>query len=133
MDSNETNAVSMIVLHAGGLCDAARDALKACAAALDHANGPLFLDVEGLSARELLLAIHESDPWDVVAVDVTSIDALREAFALAEGQFAPDVTTIECGYTLVAVPDFEACLDDQTAKRVAWGRLKAARYPGRAC
>lgn len=133
MNVGEETVTSMLVLHSGGLSDAAREALKASATALEHRVAPEFVDVEGCEPQELVLRIHSCDPWSVVAGDNASIDLLREAFSLTEDQFAPDAPAIVHGYTFVAVPDFEACLDDQAAKRIAWSRLKAARYPGRPC
>lgn len=133
MHGYENADASLTILHAGALSDAARDALKASSSALDHGDDPLFFDVEELTPQDLALAVHTCDPWSVVAVDEQSIAALREAFSVALEDFAPDAPAIVRGYTFVAVPAFEACLQDQEAKRVAWRRLKDARHPGKPC
>lgn len=130
LEENAQHAATVLVLHSGSLSTAAQDALQASATALGHVFPAVFADVQGLSPRSLSFLVHERDPWSVVAVDDASIDALRAAFDIGEENFAPDAPTIECGYTLVAVPGFANCLQDQTAKRIAWERLKAAKHPG---
>lgn len=133
MDDCENASASLMILHAGALSDAARKALKASSAALNHGDDPLFLDVEGCAPQDLALAVHTCDPWSVVAVDEQSIEALRVAFSVPADEFAPDTPAIVRGYTFVAVPAFEACLQDQEAKRVAWRCLKDAQRPGKPC
>ncbi len=84
--------------------------------------------------------IEKTDPWSVVALDKKSIDTLSSAFANIENNadnnngehpatLKPDKPIEVCGYKLVAVPDFESCLDDEDQKRIAWKRLKAAAHP----
>ncbi len=82
-----------------------------------------------MDSAGLELAVHECDPWDVVAVDDGAIQALKDAFCDEASQLAPDNPVEVRGYLMVAAPDFEGCLQDQAAKRVAWGRLKAAAHP----
>lgn len=81
---------------------------------------------------DLALTIHKIDPWAVVAIDDKSIAALQRTFCEESKDLKPDQTACACGYTLVAVPDFAACLDNKQAKAKAWARLKAARHPGAA-
>ena len=81
---------------------------------------------------DLALTIHKIDPWAVVAIDDKSIAALQRTFCKESKDLKPDQTACACGYTLVAVPDFAACLDNKQAKAKAWARLKAARHPGAA-
>lgn len=88
-----------------------------------------FEDISSLDAAQLVLLIHEHDPWSVVAVDEGSIGALSAAFADETSGFAPDAPAEVRGYLFVAVPGFDECLENQGAKRIAWARLKAAAHP----
>lgn len=124
------DAVSLVIAYCGSLSQAARAALDACAKSLGHEGHVCYADLSTLSGDDLVLAIHKWDPWSVVAVDEASIARLREAFGDEAFAFAPDAPTEVRGYLLVAVPAFEQCLQDQQAKRVAWGRMKAAAHPG---
>ena len=85
--------------------------------------------LEASDSEALALYIERVDPWAVVAIDEPAIEALRRAFGDESASLSPDRLVEARGYTLVAVPGFAACLDDQQAKRVAWHRLKAARHP----
>lgn len=129
---------TMLVLSAVELKDAAKKALLASGIALGHEKPVVFVSLDELfkPANESLPHLVRSvDPWSVVAVDEESIDTLCRAFSDEEGieDFSVDSPALVCGYTFVAVPGFEACLDDLDAKRVAWGRLKAARHPKSPC
>ena len=73
--------------------------------------------------------IYEVDPWAIVALDAKAINALRSAFGKQSASLKEDKPIEVCGYTLVAVLDFENCLDNEEQKRIAWGRLKAAQHP----
>lgn len=122
---------TLLYIHGERLEEAARQALVASAEALGHVDGCSFATPGELSAYgSVELAIRELDPWAVVAVDDEGIRALRAAFGERSAALEPDHEVAVDGYALVAVPDFAACLDDQGAKRVAWGRLKAAKHPG---
>ena len=120
---------SLLIVSEGALSNAAVSALEACAERLGHGASLAFLDASVLDAQNLLLSVHECDPWDVVAVDEPSSSKLREAFGEAASALAPDAPVEARGYRIVAVPGFEDCLDDQPSKRVAWERLKAAVHP----
>ena len=104
-------------------------ALEASAERLEHAQGCRFACLG--ECGDLTLFIHEADPWTVVAIDDESIAALRAAFGSESAALAPDAPVEACGYTLVAVPGFASCIDDQDAKRVAWARLQAAKHPAK--
>ncbi len=129
MKKEQLQQASLLVLSAGELSQAALCALEASANSLGHADSVRFTDVSLLEGEELVLEVHECDPWCVVAVDDGAVAALRAAFAQEAEGFAPDNPVEVRGYLFVAVPAFEECLQDQTAKRVAWGRLKAAAHP----
>lgn len=129
LDSGTIPHASLLVLSEGTLSSGAIKALEASAERLGHGQGIAFLDTSCLDDSRILLAVHECDPWVVVAVDEQSVAKLKAAFGEAALSFAPDAPIEARGYLLVAVPGFEECLHDQTAKRVAWGRLKAAAYP----
>ena len=103
-------------------CGAPGDVVPSAAAADSAAAG-------GSDPEALALCIEGIDPWAVVAIDEPAIEALRRAFGGESPPPLPDKPVEARGYTLVAVPGFAACLDDQQAKRVAWRRLKAARHP----
>lgn len=103
-------------------------ALQSAAKALGYEDGCYIAQIG--ETADLRMFIFESDPWSVMAVDDESISALQNAFGLEFGQFAPDRTAHVCGYQFVAVPGFAECLDDHSAKRVAWHRMKAAAHPG---
>lgn len=129
---------TMLVLSSVELEDAAKKALLASGTALGHEKPVVFVSLDELfqpASESLPHLVRSVDPWSVVAVDEESIDALRKAFSAEEGieGFSVDSPALICGYTLVAVPGFESCLDDLAAKRVAWGRLKAARHPKAPC
>ena len=122
---------TLLYIHGNPLDEAARAALVASAEALGHVDGCSFAAPEELMAYGgVELAIRELDPWAAVAVDDTGIQMLREAFGERSAALEPDNPQVVDGYTLVAVPDFAFCLDDLPAKRIAWGRLKAAKHPG---
>lgn len=127
--ANEVPRASLLVVSKHVLSDDAVKALMASAERLGHGESVAFLDVSGFEASQILLAVHKCDPWCVVALDEQAINELKAAFGEAALSFAPDKTVEARGYLLVAVPGFEECLHDQAAKRVAWGRLKAAAYP----
>lgn len=129
LDSGTVPHASLLVLSEGALSSEAIKALEASAERLGHGRSIVFLDISCLDVPRLLLAVHECDPWDVVAVDEQSVAKLKAAFGEAALSFAPDAPVEARGYLLVAAPGFEECLHDQAAKRVAWGRLKAAAYP----
>lgn len=129
LDSGTIPHASLLVLSEGALSSGAIKALEASAERLGHGQGIAFLDTSCLDDPRILLAVHECDPWDVVAVDEQSMAKLKAAFGEAALSFAPGAPVEARGYLLVAVPGFEECLHDQAAKRVAWGRLKAAAYP----
>lgn len=129
LDSGTIPHASLLVLSEGTLSSEAIKALEASAERLGHGQGITFLDTSCLDDPRILLAVHECDPWDVVAVDEQSMAKLKASFGEAALSFAPDAPIEARGYLLVAVPGFEECLHDQAAKRVAWGRLKAAAYP----
>ena len=80
-------------------------------------------------SKALAFCIEKIDPWSVVALDESAIDELRHAFGEHSSALQTDNPVQVCGYTLVAVPDFESCLEDEEQKRIAWKRLKAARHP----
>ena len=129
LDSGTIPHASLLVLSEGTLSSGAIKALEASAERLGHGQGIAFLDTSCLDDPRILLAVHECDPWDVVAVDEQSMAKLKAAFGEAALSIAPGAPVEARGYLLVAVPGFEECLNDQAAKRVAWGRLKAAAYP----
>lgn len=108
----------------------ATEALGACAKALGYEGEARFADVSAYSSSELVLAVHTWDPWSVVAIDEASAAKLAEAFGVEARGFAPDAPVTVRGYRFVAVPGFEECMADKEAKRVAWGRMKAAARPG---
>ena len=108
---------------------AAIEALRSCAKALGYEGEARFVDVSGYDSQELVLAVHTWDPWSVVAVDETSAVKLAEAFGAEAQGLAPDAPVAVRGYRFVAVPGFEQCLEDKDAKRIAWGRMKAAAHP----
>lgn len=105
-------------------------ALSAACEALGHAAGFAVCEMADAGAEELACRIERIDPWSVAAIDDASVALLAAAFGEASAPLAPDVSVRADGYTLVAVPGFAECLHDEQAKRVAWGRLKAARHPG---
>ncbi len=109
-------------------------ALQASADTLGH-TAAAFVALDKLtaddSAHALGLLVCTIDPWAVVALDGDSEQALRVAFGKPAASLDADESVQACGYTLVAVPDFEQALVDQEAKRVAWGRLQAAKHPGK--
>lgn len=119
---------TLIVLSSASTDVRAASALQSAASALGHANGAALIQLNEVD--DLKRFVFEADPWAVMAIDDTSIAALREAFGLADQQFAPDVPAEVTGYTLVAIPGFAECLDDPDAKRVAWTRMRAAVHPG---
>jgi len=135
---------TLLYVHGEPLSDAVVAALRSSAEALGHKDGCSFATPAELAAyaaphkgeaadaecTDVGLALFALDPWAVVAVDELGIVALQGAFGDQSAMLAPDKPVEACGYTLVAVPEFAACLDDQPAKRVAWTRLKAARHPG---
>lgn len=108
----------------------ARDALGACAKALGYEGTARFADVSAYDSQKLVLAVHAWDPWSVVAIDEESVAKLAAAFGAEACGFGPDAPVVVRGYRLVAVPGFEECMTDKDAKRVAWGRMKAAAHPG---
>lgn len=120
---------TLLVLSASSLGQDVINALESAAHALGHVDGACVATLEE-AGGSLPLFVAEKDPWAVVAIDASSIEALSAAFPPASKALAPDrpVATGE-GYLLVAVPGFAECLGDQAAKRVAWRRLKAARHP----
>lgn len=124
-----TSIDSTFIVLAGTPLDVrVASALQSSAGALGYEGGAHIQLLDEVS--DLKSFVFEADPWSVVAVDDVSIEALREAFALDEKQFAPDKPVTVTGYRLVAVPAFAECLDDQDAKRIAWCRMKAAAHPG---
>ncbi len=117
------------------LCEArpareVRAALSSACEALGHPAGFAMCEVGGMDAERAAAIIERVDPWSVVAIDGTSAALLALSFGKASAPLAPDAPMCVDGYTLVAVPGFAECLHDEQAKRVAWGRLKAARHPG---
>lgn len=106
------------------------EALGACSVALGYEGPARFVDISSYDAEELVLAVHTWDPWSVVAIDEASAAKLAAAFGLQAQGFAPDAPVTARGYRFVAVPGFEECMADKDAKRVAWGRMKAAAHPG---
>lgn len=133
MTATETNAPStratLLVLSAQGADDRVVQALEASAERLEHKQGCRFASLG--ECGDLALFIHETDPWAVVAIDDESIAALRVAFGAESAGLAADAPAEACGYTLVAVPNFASCMDDQDAKRMAWARLQAAKHPAK--
>ena len=105
-------------------------ALSSACEALGHAAGYVMCAVDGMDAEEIAALIEQADPWNVVAIDEASAALLAQSFGKASASLAPDAPICVDGYTFVAVPGFAECLHDEQAKRVAWGRLKAARHPG---
>ena len=108
----------------------ASSALESCAKALGYELPARFVDISSYEADKLVLAVHTWDPWSVVAVDKESMVRLATAFGVEADGFAPDAPVFVRGYRFVAVPGFEECMGDIEAKRVAWGRMKAAAHPG---
>ncbi|MCD8199739.1 MAG: hypothetical protein LUD25_02115 [Coriobacteriaceae bacterium] len=110
------------------------NALQASADTLGH-DAAAFVALDKLVAEDPAQALGRLvctiDPWTVVALDGDSEQALRVAFGKPAAPLDADESVQVCGYTLVAVPNFEQALVDQDAKRVAWGRLQAARHPGK--
>lgn len=123
---------TMMVLTSHPVDQAVINALQSAATALGHESGCSVLTTgEAAQHGGLASLILEADPWSVVAIDDAAIDALRAAFGAESGGLQPGKPLqAGGGYTLVAVPGFAECLDDQSKKRVAWGQLKAARHPG---
>lgn len=123
---------TMMVLTTNPVDQAVINALQSAAAALGHESGCSILTTgEAAQHGGLASLILEADPWSVVAIDDAAIDALRDAFGAESGGLRPGKPLqAGGGYTLVAVPGFAECLDNQEKKRVAWGQLKAARHPG---
>ena len=68
---------SLLVLSEGTLSIGAIKALEASAERLGHGQGIAFLDTSCLDDPRILLAVHECDPWDVVAVDEQSMAKLK--------------------------------------------------------
>lgn len=143
-EGSAAGLASLLVLSETSASEAVRAALEASAQRLGYANPLAFVSLEELSANTwaaqtaaldgvtpLALAVHDVDPWCVVALDDASVEALRGAFGPEAARFAADTPVEVRGYKLVAVPGFEECLSDQEAKRVAWRRLQAAKHPKR--
>ena len=120
---------TLLVLAARPQSQAVINALQSSAQALGHESGACVATLQE-AGESLPLFIAQADPWAVVAIDEPAIAALQAAFPPASQALAPDAPATALGYTLVAVPGFAECVDDQPAKRVAWARLKAARLPG---
>ena len=118
---------TLLVLTSAPLEVRVASALQSAAQALGYPDGCCIMQLAEVD--DLRLSIFESDPWSVIALDSAAIEALREAFAFSPGQFAADIPASVAGYTLVAVPGFAECLDDEREKRVAWNRMKSARHP----
>ena len=116
-----------IVVSDHELNEEAKDALSCAVKALGYDTPPDFIVFS--NKEELSDIIFKHDPWAVVPVDEPSISAIASAFKLDANSFGVDMPKDVCGYTLVAVPGFEDCLSDETTKRVAWARLKAAAHP----
>lgn len=111
-------------------------ALTSISDALGHIAGYSIITIDELQkcadtnlAEALAFCIEKIDPWSVVALDESAIDELRNSFGEHSSALQTDNPVQVCGYTLVAVPDFESCLEDEEQKRIAWKRLKAARHP----
>lgn len=119
---------TLVVLTSAPLDVRAASALQSSADALGYANGAHIQQLD--EVQDLRRFVFEVDPWTVMAIDDASVDALRDAFSLDAQQFAADMPVTVTGYRLVAVPAFADCLDDQNAKSIAWGRMKAAAHPG---
>ncbi len=119
---------TLIVLTKQAVPVRAASALQSAAQALGYADGCQIIELA--DTGDLRSYIFGRDPWSVIAIDDTSIEALRHAFELDREAFSSDNPAHRAGYTLVAVPDFIDCLDDQDAKRIAWQRMKAAMHPG---
>lgn len=119
---------TLIVLASTPLDVRVASAVQSAAGALGYAEGAALVQLSDVDDAKRL--VFEADPWAVMAIDDASIDALRASFDLDAAQFAPDVPVEFAGYKLVAIPGFADCLDDPDAKRVAWGRMKAAAHPG---
>ena len=121
---------TLLALSAAPVDQSVINALQASAAKLGHATGACVATLEEAGA-DVARFVAAADPWSVLALDDEAACALRQAFAPAADALAPDAPVcVPAGYTLVAVPAFASCLDDQQAKRVAWARMKAARHPG---
>ena len=129
MTSGQEETASLLVVSSKELTSAALEALRASAVALGHGSSVRFECLAGLTSLDIVLMVHECDPWDVVAVDSTAIALLKDAFADEADALEPDNPVWVRGYLFVAVLGFEECLSDQDAKRVAWTRLKAAAHP----
>lgn len=139
----EFEPARLLVLTEHAASEPVRAALEASAQRLGYAHVPLFVSLEELANSDLVaqaeqvegvtplaLLVHGVDPWNVVALDDASVQALRVAFPPGEARdLAADHPVTVRGYQLVAVSGFEACLEDQPAKRVAWRRLQAAQCP----
>lgn len=102
-------------------------ALQSAAQALGHIDGCQITQLEQVEG--LRTFVFDLDPWCVIAIDDKAIAGLRRTFDLDDIQFGADHPIQVFGYTLVAVPGFANCLDDTSAKRVAWGRMQAAAHP----
>lgn len=102
-------------------------ALQSAANALGYPDGCYIQQLD--QADDLRLCIFDVDPWSVIAIDEASIVALQQAFDLNASQFDAEHPVQVCGYTLVAVPGFAECLDDDSEKRVAWHRMQVAAHP----
>ena len=128
-DAQRAQFASLSFVSCRAFSAEALEALNSCAEALGYTGSPRFVDVSAYSSQELVLAVHAWDPWSVVAIDDASARMLAAAFGDEAADFAPDAPVTVRGYRLVAVPGFEECLKDKGAKRVAWGRMKAAAHP----
>ncbi len=102
-------------------------ALQSAAQALGHIDGCQIIQLDQVD--ELRSLVFGLDPWCAIAIDDKAIASLRQAFDLDDTQFGAGHPIQVCGYTFVAVPGFANCLDDTSAKRVAWGRMQAAAHP----
>ena len=124
---------TLLVLSSRAVDQTVINALESAAQALGHETGCAVatLDEARVAAADLAEFVYAGDPWAVVAIDEAAQGELRAAFGAEADAFAPDhPVTTGAGFTLVSVPGFASCLDDLPAKRVAWGRLKAALHPG---
>ncbi len=109
------------------------NALDSSARALGHATGCSLVTLEEVQERSssVVSYIYEQDPWAVISIDDEALHALRSAFDLTAAEFdARTPCIVPSGVTLVHVPNFADCLEDDEKKRVAWNQMKAARHPG---
>lgn len=132
---SEGNQCAQVVCVMSGplsLAQETRQALLKAFGALGYADEDFFVlsvapGASGQSAadEDVRLCIETVNPLVVVMLDAFSASAVAKAYGLPN--FVPGSRTEKTGRSFVALDDFETALSDESAKRIAWNQLKAAR------